>query len=264
MGVRLLPVQMLLLVACADEGEKGGDSATTETGTPESGFDIQGTALLFEEDGAPAPEGSCVSVIDPRDITEGSGPPVLAETTVGAAGVFALDAVPVQEYPPLILLDECGATPPATIFATTSGLPPELIDGVGDGDVVSEAEIVALTLERLHALEVDLGIAGFSGDLGEEGLLVGFVRGADRQPLAGATIDCAGCTAWYGDEDDSDGLFTTGDATNTETSVTGFFVIPGAPLGGYSAVASGYTFMRLEIAALPRTASVINLVGEGG
>ena len=44
-------------------------------------------------------------------------------------------------------------------------------------------------------------------------------------------------TCYYADTDDSDGIFTTGGAANTETSTAAdaFYICPEAPIGLYSA-----------------------------
>ena len=70
---------------------------------------------------------------------------------------------------------------------------------------------------------------------------------------------------YYADGDPADGLFTTGGAANTGTSVdgNGLFAVPAAQLTTYQPAApGGYEFTSTPLAALPASAVIVAFTAE--
>ena len=92
---------------------------------------------------------------------------------------------------------------------------------------------------------MSLAGAGYVGTIWDDGGLMGGVWDSAITPIEGATVTGASGTVYYQDGVAADGLFTTkGVGLNTSTSAAAgaLFLIPKAPISGYSADADGYTF----------------------
>lgn len=264
---------LLLLGLAGCPGDKEGDDTsgddtgdtndTNDTGA-EVTYTIEGTAISFNLEMPPAPEGACVTALDPAQGIEGGTPEELAEGVVDAAGGFTLTGVRVTELPPLLVIDDCDTSPPR-VFPTGTPVAPELIQGVADGDVVTGAQAISLGVEAFDAMVASLDLAGSAVDVSAEGLLFGLTWDPNTQtPIPGAVVACDGCAAYYGDGDASDGLFTTGGALNAATGPGGLYAIPGAPIADYSATAEGYTFDTVQGGAIPAGAMFLVLRGTPG
>ena len=87
--------------------------------------------------------------------------------------------------------------------------------------------------------------------------MLGFVWDENHKSLPNATISCQGCTVYYGDGAPSDGAYSTGVKTNPSTDPSGLWLIPGAPIANYTAVASGYQLPSWMVGAIPNGAMIM-------
>jgi len=264
-------ISCLLFALTACSADKGSDTSSTSdtSDTSDSSatithYTLSGTAIAFGAARLPASEGACVTVLDPQGGIEGGTPQTLGTTTVGADGSFSVADIPAYEQPPLILIDDCGAQPPQ-LFPTGTPVQPELLAGVTDGDTVDGVIAVSLDVDHLDSLTSALTAAGSTANVTTDGMMFGFIWSTtDQSPIPNAQIQCTGCTVYYGDADDSDGLFSTAGVLNTATSDLSFFVSPAAPITTYTVSASGYTFDTVTVGAIPKGAMFAILGGTPG
>ena len=83
-------------------------------------------------------------------------------------------------------------------------------------------------------------------------MIIGIVADSVGTPLDGGTVTPAtpGASVYYQDTDLADGLFSTGLNVNTETQALAgaVYVIPAAPLDGYTGAAPGQTYTTIQAA----------------
>lgn len=239
----------------------GDDSQPTDDSAAEVHFSIEGMAIAFGVAREPAPEGACVKALNPQEGINGGTPEEVANTTVGPGGAFTLTGIPVFDLPPLLIIDDCDNDPPR-VFPTGTPVPPELLTGVTDGAVIRDVQAASIGVETFDGITASLAAAGSTVDVTQDGMMIGFVWDiADQSPIVGAQVSCSGCTAYYGDTNNADGLFSAAGVPNTTTAGEALFAIPGAPIGSYSATAAGYTFESHMLGAIPRGALVVALRG---
>lgn len=243
-----LSIATLLLSACWGrdipyEGGSGGedtDIAATTCGEDVDrsvGFAVEGTTLDLGTGGFAA-AGLCVTAVDPTPAITGGVPTVLASSEVCDDGGFVVAGI--QSAPSIgmfLLIDDCEGDPD-TVMLTATGIPPEAVAGLGDGDTISDVEGLSVSAEWLAVEQADLETAGWSGDLATAGYMAGIVEDAAGEPVAGATVACGPCglTVYYEDGEPTDGIYGAGATPNTTTTVEGdgVFMIPDAPIFTYT------------------------------
>ena len=275
------------LLACSDKGDDSaagtdgtdGTDATDSTdgtgdgtdGTEPVTFSIAGTAVMFDNFTQPAAEGLCVEILDPTNVLGGGDPVVVSETTVGADGAWQADGVPVVSLGLFAQVKDCGAE--GTTFPSANGISSGSYADVSTGDVVSGVTALTISAELAGVMQTELTAAGFAadeaagvtGNIAEDGLVVGFIWDINSAPINDATMTCGSCVVYYADGDPADGLFTTGGAANTGTSVdgNGLFAVPAAQLTTYQPAApGGYEFTSTPLAALPASAVIVAFTAE--
>ena len=145
-------------------------------------------------------------------------------------------------------------------YPTNTGiLAPEYAE-LGDGDSLSGKTAFSISAAAMAGIDASATAAGYTGTVSEDGLMLGFVWDNAGAPIAGATINCGGCTVYYFDADDSDGLFTTGGTANAATSVegNGLFAIPAAGITSYSPDNGGVnTWTATVVGSNPGSATMV-------
>ncbi len=227
---------------------EGGDTAgaveTVECGADVDttvGFRIEGVITDLET-GELAAEGLCITAIDPSNGLTGGTPEVLAASQICADGQFVV--ANVEEAPAVgmfLVVDDCEGEAD-TVMQTASGIPAEDIVDLSDGDVLSGVAGVVISAgyqatidAEIEALEAAAGDTdGAAETSSEEGYLAGFILDSAGQPVPGATVQCGGCTAYYFDDDASDGLLSAGGVVNSASTDAGIFIIPGAAIYNYT------------------------------
>ena len=244
----------------ADGADGAGDGAD---GTEATTFNIEGTAVNFDNPGAPAAEGLCVEILDPTNVLTGGDPVVVSETTVGPGGAYTATDVPVVSLGLFAQFRDCDGDA-STVFPSANGISSGTYSDVADGDTVSGLTHLVLSNPVAEGVQGSLTAAGYTGDIVADGMIIGFLWDNARQPIDGAIMTCGSCTVYYADGDPSDGLFTTGGAVNTGTAVAGggMFAVPSAQLTTYAPEAAGYTFSSSPLAALPAAAVVVAFTAE--
>jgi hypothetical protein len=262
------------LAACAgdkDTATPSGETGTvgetgTDTQTPAGGFDIQGTALNAATQ-QPATEGLCVELLDPTPAIKGLAPEILLTTKVGAGGAFTFTDVVTDSVLGLLMSVKDCATPGSTVYTSATGIQPEQYQGLGDGDVLADQRAFSIDNAFLAGLEASATAAGYAGDLGDDGFLMGFVLAADT-PVSGATVGCLDtCNpTWYLDTDPLDGLFTnavTGLNAATDAKAGAMWIIAAAPIGQYTAEDGGaHTFATQLNGSSPGSATFTAFFAE--
>lgn len=249
----LLP---LLLAGCpGDKDSSATDDSADDSGADDSGgagtYNIEGQAILFGEARDPAPEGTCIDLLDPTNGVTGGEPEVLGQTTSDAGGMFSFTDVPRTPYPPLLMATDCTNELPLS-FPTGTVVAPGAVAEVADGGTVSGAIAEVLGVETFDEMKAALEASGSTVDLAADGMMFGFFwEEGTETAIAGASLPCAGCTVYYADDDSGDGPYSTGGSLNTASSDIGFFVAPGAPIGEYTPTAPGYGFQAVPAGAIP-------------
>jgi hypothetical protein len=244
-------------VDSADSGATGDSGTTThdsnDSGNPEIHVTLQGSVKLFAPEQLAAPEGSCVTVLDPSGGLNGGNPETLGSATTDKDGNFSVNNIPLRDLPPMILVDDCGANPP-TLFTTATPVPTYSLSGLKDGDTVNNIVAEVLPAEAVDVISGSLQAAKNTTDITKDGVLLGFVWDKNHMGVAGATVSCQGCQVYYGDSSPDDGMFTTGPTVNAATDASGFYLIPAAPIGDITVQANGYTFPTYKGGAIPHGA----------
>lgn len=256
----LFLIASLALGACADK-ESAGDSSTgggddstsaDDTSGTESGYTISGTAYNLMA-GSAASAGLCVAAADPSAAIGGGEIDILASSTVGDAGVYAVTGISkVPAVGLLMLVQDCDGG--GTVMPTATGVSSSDLSGYGDGDVMSDRSIYSIDASSQANLQAGLAAAGYSGTLATDGALVGFVLDSAASPVGGATIS-AGSTAVY--YLNADGSFNT---VGTVAEARAMFVIPAAGVNSYAASATGYTFNTLLAGSQPGIAVIVRFL----
>lgn len=224
------------LAACGDD--KGDDTSAVDTSdSGPQGFTISGTVAPLLDPAATV-VGLDVSIADPTAALGGGELEILTEpTTVGADNTFSLTGVITTSTVGLLLLVEDDA---GTVMPTATGVSKTLYVDIEDGATISDFGAYSIDAASQAEMQQGLEDAGYAGDLGVEGALVGFVLDSAGAPVANAVVKGLGSTAVYYQNEDG-----TWNTTGTVAATNSLFVIPGASIGSYSCTAEGYTFTSL-------------------
>ena len=254
-------------VACGEEPDE-----TT-------GWTIQGVALDLETLTPPsAADGLCATAIDPSPVLAGQPPNDLAVGQVCDDGRFAIynlgDAPAVGMF---VVIDDCepgagdtAGDPQDLVLQSANGVKSSDVAGLGAGDVyvmdsvTGKGDLTYLT--RSYQATIEAELVNYDGSLDEDGFLGGRLLDASLAPVAGAVLDCGGCsllTASYQDGDASDGLFTTAGEPNEASILEGDarFFLPGAGVDTYAVADVGtHTWERTLLGSLPGYAVFSNFI----
>ena len=265
MTIRLTGILFLLaslaLAGCTDkettdDSSTGGDDSTAgdDTSGTETGYTISGTAYNLLA-GTAAASGLCVAATDPTAAIAGGEIEILASSTVGDAGVYAVTEIgSVPAVGLLMLVQDCDDA--GTVMPTATGVASADLSGFGDGDVMTDRSIYSIDASSQANLQAGLAAAGYTGTLATDGALVGFVLDASLNPVAGAVISAGSATVYYLN---ADGSFNT---SGTVAETRAMFIIPDAGVNSYGASADGYTFNTLLAGSQPGIAVVVRFLAE--
>jgi hypothetical protein len=271
------PIVLLVLGGCLGrnipyEGGPGGEDTTVTTSTCgedadlEQGFAVKGATLDLGTGGSAA-AGLCIRAVDPTPAITGGAPTLLASSEVCDDGTYVVAGVAsVPAIGMFLLIDDCeGAAD--TVMLTATGISPDTLAGLGDGDALEGIEALSVSLDWVATEQADLEALGWSGDLATSGYMAGLVEDAGGDPVAGATVACAGCVPaiYYEDGDASDGIYGQGATANTATTVegSGIFMIPAAPIFSYTCDDGGaHTWESTLLGSLPAYAVYIRFTAQ--
>lgn len=275
----------LSLAACSGKGDTAGEESDADTDTDtdtdsdadtdadtdadsdadtdaDPTFTITGTSKDF---GTFAQGGAdlCIMALDPTNVLSGGVPEVVSSTVVASDGTFTLTEVPKISLGLLLLNQDC-ETVNETVFPTATGVSAATYADTPDGGTVEGRTSFFIPNATKEGIATSLGLAGYTGDLGTDGMTTGFIFDNAGAPISGATITCGSCVPYYGDADSTDGLYTTAGVANASTSAAAFalWTVPAATLTTYQPAASGYTFASSPLAALPGSAVVAAFTAE--
>lgn len=236
-------------VVCGDESTYG------------TGFRIEGTAVDFATgltwDAVAQP--MCVTAIDPTPAITGGEPGILASSTLCEDGSFVVSGI--TEAPAIgafLVIDDCAGSSTDAAMTSATGISPDLIKDLGDGDALSAQTALVVTPALEATWTAD---AAYGGTLGVDGFLAGYLQDAQGVGVAGATISAGAALygAVYGDADPSDGTFATGGTPNAATDAEAFFIIPKAPVGLYEVSDGGsHEWPKKTYGSLPGYAVFVN------
>ncbi|MFZ5478155.1 MAG: hypothetical protein ACOZNI_15420 [Myxococcota bacterium] len=254
------------------EGGDGGDDtdvvATTcgEDVDRSKGFSVEGTTLDLGTGGT-ATAGLCISAVDPTPAITGGEPTVLGSSEVCDDGNFVVAGI--ESAPSIgmfLLIDDCDDATGDTVMLTATGIPPEAIAELGDGDSLTGVEALSVSLEWLAVMQADLETVGWSGDLGEAGYMAGVVEDAEGNPVSGAHVASPDpYVTYYEDATAEDGIYGAGATANTETSADagGLFMIPDAPIFTYTCEDGGaHEWESTLLGSLPGYAVYIRFTAQ--
>ncbi len=257
------------LSGCADkDGDTGANETgeTGETGTGSGGITLSGTATNLLT-GAPAAEGLCVHVADPTAAVGGGELEILASSTIGADGAYSVAGVDNTIYIGLLVLVEDCEGSGTTVMPTATGVKREEYYDLADGATLSDFAIYSIDGDSQAGFQTGLEGAGyaadpddrFTGDLGADGTLIGFVLDSAGDGVEGASVSTPdGYPAYYMA---ADGSFNT---TGTATAARGMFLVPAAPIATYGVTADGYTFESELVGSQAGYAVLIRFIGTAG
>jgi hypothetical protein len=190
--------------------------------------------------------GVTVVVANPAGmLVSGDDPAALGVGTVDPDGSFEVtDVDPTGADMGLIMIvDDNGEA----YLSVATGIHADEYAGWTDGTVVEDQVAFAASADFVAALELDLAIAGWHGELFDGGALIGFVQDGDMEPIGDATVTSTeDYTVYYADDDPiGEGAFV--DATTTPNAATSvdsdaLWVAPGGGVDNWSAEADGYTY----------------------
>jgi hypothetical protein len=171
---------------------------------------------------------------DPTPVLSGGEPDVLSTTTITSSGGYALGGI--TEKPSVgmfVAVGSCGTT---FDLVTATGLPLDMYQGLGSGDVLDGLTAFATPNATADDLAQGLDSAGYAGTLTSEGAVAGWILDSGGSPIGGATVTCSECPrTYYWDGNDWDG-------SSTSTAGDSLFAIPGGLIAVYEVSASGYDF----------------------
>lgn len=256
-----IAVALICLAACADGKDPSTDDTERVDTESSLGFTVSGQALDFTTQ-QPIGAGACVSLLDPTSMAMGGEAEPLGVGETDAAGVFEIAGV--QERPALgILIRTEACDGGASLFPSISGIAPESYATLADGAVLAGQFAFVLSGETAAEIDTSATLAGYVGAPTSDGMIVGLLLDAGSLPVAGGSVSCGGCTAFYADDDPSDGWFTTGLAPNAATDPSGIFVLPGAGVGNYGADDGGaHTWTPFFAGSQPGEAVIIALKAD--
>jgi len=261
MKLRFTHLAMLsvLFVGCdKDDSDTEGD---TDTDTDvDVGFYVEGTAVDLMA-AAPAAEGLCVYAGDPTPAIAGGEMEILTdEATVGAAGAYSVGKIDTASTVGLLMLvEDCADVTTPTVLPTATGLSSDDYATLGDGDTISDYNIYSIDAASQATIQGGLALAGYAADKGlgltgnldEDGALLGFVYDAKGNPVDAATINSATHPVYYFT---GKGFVTTG----TIAAAGAMFVIPGGPIGNYTVTHASLTFESLLGGSQPGYAVIVS------
>ncbi|MCK6505402.1 hypothetical protein L6R53_18720 [Myxococcota bacterium] len=244
-----------------------GDGGTTDGGTTDGGtelsFTLAGTAIDLATS-TPAAEGLCIRAINPDPAVTGGEPVTMAESTIGAGGAFSIAGVnDTPAFGILVSVFDCKGA--GAVLATATPVLPPLYADVMTGDTISGLTAFSISGAYADGIDASLAAAGYVGSIWKVGGLMGGVWDSSYMPIEGATVTGASGTVYYQDAVSADGLFTnakTGLNTSTIASGGALFLIPEAPIGGYSATAVGYTFPTNTLGSSPGSVIFAPVIAE--
>lgn len=254
MKTTLSLITLFLLSACSGD-DKTDDSAGETGDSAATGFNVEGTALGLLS-GAAATEGLCVDVADPTAAIAGEEVEILASSTVGADGAYAVTGVETESVLGLlVVVVDCAGSGP-TVLPTATGIKYAEYKDLQGGATISDFTIYSIDGASQTAFQAGLASAGYTGDLSVDGALVGFVIDEAGAGIAGATVGSSlSDTTYYMAADYS---FNT---TGTSAETRGLFIIPDAPISTYEATAAGYTFESVLSGSQPGYAVLSRFIG---
>ena len=266
--MRILTIPLLIssifaLGACS--GDKSSDTSGTGTDSGTGGDDTSASAVHFSVSGsaanlltgAAAAADLCVAVADPTAAIGGGELEILGSSTVGADGSFEVDDITTTSSVGLLVLVQDCEGDAVTVLPTATGIPKDSYIDLVEGDVISDFTAYSIDGTSQTSIQASLESAGYTGDLGTDGALVGFVFDSSGAPIDGATVAGASSSTTYYAA--SDGSYNT---TSTAADANAMFMIPAAPVYNYSATAMGYTFTNVLAGSQPGFAVVIKFVAS--
>ncbi len=265
-GTRNIEPDWLNADGSAQDGPSDGDAVEVQSGCEDDevnttdGFRIAGTVHDVYADDLPAdPDALCAYALDPLPVLSGQPPIVMAASKVCPNGDYVIGEL----YDPptigmFVSIDDCEGNED-TVMSSATGIDFDDVKNLGDGDLLSNQRAYLVTNE--YGSLIDANLDGYDGDAVSLGFMTGFATDVSDQPVDGARLSCGGCTTfYYMDNDDSDGLFSTGGSMNTATSVEAeaVFVAPEAPIATYAAEDGGnHTWDDQLFGSLPGYASFL-------
>lgn len=229
----------LSLIGCGVDGDGETTTATTTgsttaTSTVPVGFNISGTATDLLT-GMPAGEGLCIHASDPTAAITGGEIEILASAVIGKDGSYVVENVTTTSMLGILMLvedcDQAGSEMP-----TATGISLSVYGGLGEGDEIVDSISYTINAEALAVIATGLAAEGYTGDLTEDGALIGNVIDAQDAPIDGAVVTGhPDFPVYYASE-------TAFDGSSTNALANSFFAIPAAPIFTYACDAEGYVF----------------------
>ena len=229
----------LSLIGCGAETDGETTTATTTSGTTSTstapaGFHISGTATNLIT-GMPAGEGLCIHASDPTAAITGGEIEILASAVIGEGGAYVVENVTTTSMLGILMLvedcDQAGSEMP-----TATGISLSTYGSLGEGDEISGFVSYTIDAEALAGITADLAAEGYTGDLTEDGALIGNVIDAQNTPIDDAVVTGhEDFPVYYASETGFDGA-------STNALANSFFAIPAAPIFTYACDAEGYVF----------------------
>ncbi len=243
---------LAMMVGCTDKGDCDTAGVTASSVTDDCfypGFDIEGNGYDFlSEATVSAPDNLCASLVDPTPVVDETGPLTYLQSSVpvGDDGTFAFRLVTTTSIIGLVMItDDCDDSTD-NWAALGTGIPSDTVGEMDYGDLIEGQQAYVMSNADLAVIEADLATAGYSGGngLATDGYVMGVVIDGEDPSTAstvgGATVFSTKddtLSVFYGDNDLSDGRFTTAGKPNTATDAStnvGFF-IPAGIVSSYTA-----------------------------
>lgn len=239
-----------------DDDTSTGDDDDADAGT----ITVRGTVFdLGDFDSTVS--GVTVVVANPAPmLASGGEPAALGVGTVAGDGTFEVtDIDPTGADMGLIMIvDDNGEA----FLSVATGIHADEYAGWTDGTVVEDQVAFAASADVVAAMELDLAIAGWHGELFDGGALIGFVQDADMEPVGGATVTSTeDHEVFYADGDPmGEGAFV--DATTTPNAATSadsdaLWIAPGGGVDNWSAEADGLTYDSILVGSTEEILVVI-------
>ncbi len=256
----MLLAALALLVGCPtggdDDTSNGGDDDDVDAGT----ITVRGSVHdLGDVDSTVS--GVSVVVANPAPmLASGGEPAALGVGTVAGDGSFEVTGIdPTGADMGLIMIVDDNGTEYRSV---ATGIHGDEYAGWTDGFVVEDQVAFAASADVVAAMELDLAIAGWHGELFEGGALIGFVQDAAMEPVDGATVTSTeDYEVFYADGDPmGEGAFVDDStALNVATSADAeaLWIAPGGGVDNWSAVADGYTYETILVGSTEEILVVI-------
>jgi hypothetical protein len=256
-----------------DSGSTDSGIVSTDTGeTQPTGFSMSGVALDLATL-VPAVEGLCIAAADPTKALGGGELEILAGAQIGADGAFLIEGVTTTSAVGLFMVvQDCEGAAEMTVMPTATGVAPSSYGELGDGDALEGLTMLSISGPAAQGMDMSLTGVGYEGgSVIISGLMAGFVRDAEGAAIAGATVSCTTgdnkpcAPVFYADADPTvGGMFASEEGVNgaTRAATGGLFIVPGAPIFTYSAMAEGYTFQDQLFGSVPGLATFMTFVAD--